>query len=140
MQQSLALSRYDFTIEHIAGKKNKRADTLLKREQDLLVSLNNARIQFCIIQLLKPHIIGRVAAPPSERPVKAALANCTALNVAEEGLLALQKEAKRNNSQYQAIRLSIQEGKRVFPINLSIKVSILEYSLEDRKVLFCNKK
>jgi hypothetical protein len=136
MRWSLALSHYDFTIEHIAGKKNERADALSRREQDLPISLDDARIQFRTTQLLKPHMLGGTIASTREKAVEAAPANRTAPDTVEEDLSVLWEEAEENDDQYQAVRKAVQEDNRVFPANVGVKVSISECSLEDGKVLF----
>jgi len=57
MRWSLALSRYNFSIMYIPGKTNKCANVLSRREQDIPKGATDARVEYCTIQLLKPHTL-----------------------------------------------------------------------------------
>ena len=54
MRWSLILSRYNFTISYLKGKDNIRADALSRREQDIPKEEEDDRLQYRMIQLLKP--------------------------------------------------------------------------------------
>jgi hypothetical protein len=56
---SLILSCYNFVIIHILGKKNKQADALLRRDQDLPANTDDQRLTDRNIQLLKPEMLAK---------------------------------------------------------------------------------
>ena len=52
----LILIKYDFVINYITGKNNKRTDVFSKREQDV-PEISDDKLEYKMAQLLKPRIL-----------------------------------------------------------------------------------
>jgi hypothetical protein len=128
MRWSLALSRYNFTIQYVPGRTNERADALSRREQDLPVSLSDERLKHRHVQLLRPEMF---APPKAVQRVQA-----LPMAVAEQGdLQSLWRVAEESDAAYEVMTKAVREGKRVFPPELQVKVSISECELNDQEQL-----
>jgi predicted aspartyl protease len=144
MRWSLTLSKYNFTIMYIPGKENVRADALSRRDQDMPKGAD-PRIDSRTIQLLKPQHLKRfphraIAASPAAsapqirdvEPVPQAQATVP-LSELEE----LWQRALQTDQSYERIVTCLREEKRKFPIDLRLKVSIAECTLnEEGRLLF----
>jgi hypothetical protein len=138
MRWSLVLSKFNFTIMYLPGKKNLMADALSRREQDMPGRLYDERIQHRTMQLLKPETLVKLpkvqAAPVSY--VRESSYEGDIFGEATE-LKALWDEAEVADALYKGLVRAVREQKRTFPSTLGVKVSIGECSLDDDgKLLF----
>ena len=144
MRWSLALSRFNFTIQYVPGRTNERADALSRREQDLPLSLTDERLQHRHARLLKPEML---AAPKTVRPVLAMPARVIspagraksdtpqslatpAIATVQHDLQNLWETAEEADVLYGALVKAVGDKERVFPSKLEVKVSIAECDLD----------
>ncbi len=126
MRWSLVLSRYNFTIQYVPGRTNVRADALSRREQDLPVSLSDERLQYRHVQLLKPEMF----APPKKANTVQEVQAMPAETIERVDLRNLWDTAREADASYGKMVKSVEEGKRVFPTELQVKVSISECEVD----------
>jgi hypothetical protein len=185
MRWSLILSRFNFTISYIPGKQNERADALSRREQDMPKGIDDDRLQYRTIQLLKPDTLKNLprdtitampvqtraqkatedkgplekafpAAPlyeeedraPSEQAFPMAPSEVPVLHENQEAdeeeepaqrpeLDLLWERAEQEDPVYEKAAEAVREGRRLFPSDLQLKVSIAECALSTRgKLMF----
>jgi hypothetical protein len=153
MRWSLILSKYNFTIMYIPGKENVRADALSRRDQDMPKGAD-PRVDSRTIQLLKPqHLKGFpprtiVASPvrtmpqaqdtePEPQTPGIEPAPQTQVVGPLSELEELWQEALRVDRSYEKIVTYLRKGKRKFPADLKLKVSVAECALnEEERLLF----
>ena len=149
MRWLLLLSKFNFIISYLPGKKNERADALSRREQDIPAN-SDERLEYRMKRLIDPKII----ITPGDRTITCK-ANNTILDIAVssqeeplsetegastshgEPLMELWNSAEGTDTSYQAMVKAVQEGERTFPKDLGVKVSMSDCELnEDRKLMF----
>jgi transposase InsO family protein len=145
MRWSIILSRYNFAISYIKGATNERADALSRREQDAPNGEADNRIQYRTMQLLKPEVlrgipIGTISVAPvaiREPPLLGEVSPIpAAIEPSVTELKGLWEVARQEDETYGRLVEALQEGKRLFPPALGIRVSIGECTLsEDRQDL-----
>lgn len=148
MRWSLILSQYNFAISYVPGSQNERADALSRREQDAPEGEDDDRVKHRMALLLKPEkcqgtgVGALVMAPvhPStpDKPIGVAVKETTEVIVGESGnkdIESLWKKGKEKDLQYPQIVDCVREGRRTFPTDLKLKVSISECSLDRNGML-----
>lgn len=139
LRWSLILSRYNFTIAHIPGRTNERADALSRREQDLPANAGDPRIQHRMVRLLRPEMLNPSLVVQSvyktiDKTIKVAT---LAAATTDTKLQELVSRTAEESSLHRELTLCVQEERRVFPSNLGIKASISDCSLsESGKLLY----
>jgi hypothetical protein len=131
MRWSLTLSKFNFVIKYIPGKENVRADALSRRDQDMPRGAD-ARTEYRTTQLLKPqNLQGFPAGTIVASPVQARSPQQPSY------LEMLWEEARQADLLYGQAVKCLQEGRRTFPPDLNLKVSVGECSLNsDGRLLF----
>jgi predicted aspartyl protease len=137
MRWSLILSRYNFTIQYIPGKTNERADALSRREQDMPKGASDGRVEYRTIQLLKPQTLRNlpldsIRASPVRAPLKEDTFEQTPADdtpIVRSELEQLWYDARLQDESYGCMVECIRKEKRVFPVELKLKVSMSECSL-----------
>lgn len=142
MRWSIILSRYSFTLNYIKGEVNQMADALSRRDQDLPKTDTDPRIAARTIQLLPDSSISQTkclqAAPVS---IQRQQEDKIEQEVGEEDPLnALWEPAREADVSYNKIIEAVKNDHRKFPVDLGLKVSIAECSMEgDKTVKFRNR-
>ena len=126
MRWSLVLSRFNFQITHVSGPSNARADALSRRDQDIPKDSNDDRLQERNVQLIKPEWVKKgLLRASATTPLQVTQRS----DVGEEHSLSVEwPDAIRTDSDYQTALTAVQEGRRKFPAELRLKISIGECS------------
>ena len=145
-------------LQYRPGKANARADALSRREQDLPLDANDARLQHRYRQLLKPTTASE---EEIEDPTDAVLTFCSRIQQTTEetpqepnttepadetpeintALQDIWNQAIANDHNYTDARQAVLNRERRFPAHLELKASIAECRIdEDMLLLYRNRK
>ena len=153
MRWSLLLGRYNMELLYRPGKQNVRADALSRREQDMPVGVDDKRLQKRFVQVFKPTnsyyqedeekdaagptlvMSTRMAIAPT--PKQPSTEQVTAGPLEEQNELErLWQEAAPRDRVYQGAMKTIEEQGRRFPLNLGLKCSTEDCSVEGNLLLY----
>ena len=132
------LSKYNFKILYTPGKSNTIPDLLSHHPQDVPSSCDK-QLQACECQLLKPGMCtpGVFCTKPTVSLVQAVPTNTE--REGEEEVSAIEllwTEWLEKDQVLQQILQAVREGRRTFPPELRLKVSIGECEVQEGQVLF----
>ena len=125
-----------------------RADALSRREQDMPTGVTDDRLQFRMVQLIKPKMIkedsyGSIMVSPvtiQEQGIRDLSQNDITdqflhLQLLPDDLQLLWKNGLETDRNYLQMVKAIYDGMRTFPAILGVRVSISECSLSDQQAL-----
>ena len=132
---SLVLARYNFTLQYRPGKLGGLPDSLTRRPQDLPANAEDERVQYRQVQLLKAEHLQR-ALPLRAAPVTTESETETQPPQGPTMMETLWRDSRENDDLYDRLCRAVRDGKRSFPPELGVKVSIADCTLDQGNLYY----
>lgn len=147
---SHTLSQFDFQLNFRGGKSSARPDALSRREQDMPKNTNDDRLKSREFQLIKDVWIKKPIAKPLEISHMDSAIMCSMLvnqhridvNIPssneifqDENLQELWNQGCSEDWNFSLLYKALKNNQRIFPTNLSTKISISECDFDERGAL-----